>query len=187
MAGLSYTEIAKTDHVFSTFSHNLLNLHNTQKNKEGAVTGSWTDIDWPLKMNQLLIALVLAVLSMTEGLDITNLHACTNKTNDLRLDCSYTTTGSKAVQYEWSLSDGKRTLVVASTIHPEAQAATFKNRVKTILKDTLLRLTLTGFGDSDDGAFTCHLHSDIEPKKDVNKTISVKHGICCQGVTQTLE
>ncbi|XP_020380687.2 thy-1 membrane glycoprotein [Rhincodon typus] len=127
-------------------------------------------------MNQLLIVLVLAVLSMTEGLEITDLYACTNKTNDLRIDCAYKKTGSNAIQYEWSLSKEKSTFVLASTIHTNAITTIYKDRAKAILKDTCLTLMLTGFSDSDDGTYTCHLHSDSETKKNANKTISVKHG-----------
>ncbi|XP_043533679.1 thy-1 membrane glycoprotein-like [Chiloscyllium plagiosum] len=129
-------------------------------------------------MKQLLIVSVsvLAVLSMTEGLEITNMYACINKTNDLRIDCTYKTTVSGTIKYEWKLNNGKNTRVVVSTIHSNQIDASFKNRAQANFVDSSLRLTLTGFSNADDGAYTCHLHSETETVKDINKTIAVKHG-----------
>ncbi|XP_072449610.1 thy-1 membrane glycoprotein [Chiloscyllium punctatum] len=127
-------------------------------------------------MKQLLIVSVLAVLSMTEGLEITNMYACINKTNDLRIDCTYKTTVTGTIKYEWNLNNGKDTRVVASTIHSNQIDASFKKRAQTNFVDSSLRLTLTGFSNADDGAYTCHLHPETGTVKYINKTITVKHG-----------
>ncbi|XP_078055273.1 thy-1 membrane glycoprotein [Mustelus asterias] len=130
-------------------------------------------------MKQLLILSVLAVLPMVEGLEITRIDACTTKTNDLQLDCNYKKTDSGNVKYEWSLyTTGNKTIVINSSINPQKESATFKNRATVNVTDTLLRLIITGFGVSMEGNYTCTLNLDAKAK---NATISVEHDVATCG------
>ncbi|XP_072342446.1 thy-1 membrane glycoprotein isoform X2 [Scyliorhinus torazame] len=133
---------------------------------------------WPLlKMIQLLLLSVVAVLPIAEGLEITKMAACSTKTNDLRVDCNYKMTGSTLadIKYTWSLLTTKnQTLVIKSTITSGKESPTFKNRAEVNLTDMLLRLIITGFGKSEEGKYMCVLTSKSKVE---NRTISVQHAV----------
>ncbi|XP_078415257.1 thy-1 membrane glycoprotein-like isoform X2 [Cetorhinus maximus] len=127
-------------------------------------------------MKQLLILSALAVLSMVESQQITKIDACTIETKKLRVDCNYRKNSSGAIKYEWSLiTEKNEILVINSTLNPEKGYPAFKHRAEVDMTDVLLRLTLTGFGKSDEGKYMCRLCSETDVKNDYNKTIPVKH------------
>ncbi|XP_072885958.1 thy-1 membrane glycoprotein-like [Hemitrygon akajei] len=121
-------------------------------------------------MNQLLILSILAVLPLMEGLEITNLTACTSETNNLKLDCNFREkTGT--IKYQWDFRSEKSQLVVASSANPNAVAATYKQRTKVTMTETQVNLILTGFGNSDSGNYTCRLFPS--GGQEYNKSVSV--------------
>uniref|UniRef100_UPI00398E9B1E thy-1 membrane glycoprotein-like n=1 Tax=Pristiophorus japonicus TaxID=55135 RepID=UPI00398E9B1E len=123
-------------------------------------------------MNHLLMLSLLAVMPMIEGQVIEKLEACTTKTNDLQVSCMYTIQGDVTTNYEWKfMKKPNEVLLVASSISPNLVAPVYKNRATVHKTNTLVQLTLTGFGTADDGSYECHL---IFPKQEANKTVLVE-------------
>ncbi|KAM4828420.1 thy-1 membrane glycoprotein [Thomomys bottae] len=133
-------------------------------------------------MNPALgIALLLAVLQVSQGQKVTSLTACLVDQN-LRLDCRYDNTTNLPIQYEFSLTREKKKHVLYGTVGvPEHM---YRSRTNFTARHNIKVLYLANFTTKDEGIYTCELRLSGQPPTISNQNVSVLRDklVKCEGI-----
>ncbi|XP_020041878.1 thy-1 membrane glycoprotein [Castor canadensis] len=127
------------------------------------------------------IALLLAVLQVSQGQKVTSLTACLVD-QSLRLDCHHDNTTSTPVQYEFSLTREKKKHVLYGTVGVPEHS--YRSRTNFTNKYNIKVLYLANFTNKDEGTYTCELRLSGQPPMVSNQNVSVLRDklVKCEGV-----
>lgn len=127
------------------------------------------------------IALLLAVLQVSQGQKVTSLTACLVN-QSLRLDCRHENNTNLPIQHEFSLTREKKKHVLSGTLGvPEH---TYRSRTQLSNKPYIKVLTLANFTTKDEGQYTCELRVSGQTLMVSNQNVTVLRDklVKCEGI-----
>ncbi|XP_048196949.1 thy-1 membrane glycoprotein [Perognathus longimembris pacificus] len=127
------------------------------------------------------VALLLAVLQVSQGQRVTSLTACLVNQN-LRLDCRHDNTTHLPIQYEFSLTRETKKHVLYGTVGvPEH---TYRSRTNFTTRHNIKVLYLADFTTKDEGVYTCELRLSGQPHTVSSQNVSVLRDklVKCEGI-----